>query len=177
MSSFVLDQIQVPQTWQSTPEYIADSNQLNAAWLYNSSGSYATVDAKPSWVEADMFTKDSYEISGNIEKSLSSLVSQGVRMLNISEVRSYLLSYLDIIDALILAVNEAKKVLAPGDQIELSLYQDPEEPTSYLYLEIIKREYPAQFYQKIKQIRKTYRSLLTKTKGWLLVSTDFRSPI
>lgn len=123
-----------------------------------------------------MLSQISSEISIGIERTIRFLRENGVRIPHPAEIRTYLLNYSGLVSPLIYALQLTKAILEPSDEIELSVYRDPEDQSSYLFLEIKKETYPEDFFEKIELVRKLYRPLLNDIEGWLLVSTDFRSP-
>lgn len=66
-----------------------------------------------------------------------------------------------------------------GEQVQLSLevYRDPEIQDEYLTLYIRQDHYDEQLLTTIDGLSAECESLLMNTSGWLLVTTDFCSPV
>jgi len=111
-----------------------------------------------------------------IEDTFSELKKLGVKIPSLARVRNYLLNYSDITDILHPVCQSIREYLGCEAEISLEVYEDPEIEDEYLTLYIRVPKYDNKVMDYIKNIRKEYEDALTSTKGWLLITTDFRKP-
>jgi hypothetical protein len=116
-------------------------------------------------------------VTAPIEERLNWLVTKGVRIENPADVRSHLLQYSDLLIIIPSVWQKASELLLPSTQFTLAIYRDPEIRDEYLTLYARQREYEENILESIGTINSLCEELLSGLTGFLLTTTDFRSPI
>ena len=111
-----------------------------------------------------------------IEDTFSELKKLGVRIPSLARVRDYLLNYSDITDILHPLCQSIRECFGCEAEISLEVYEDPEIEDEYLTLYIRTQEYSDAVIGKIRDLRKEFEEQLSRTDGWILVTTDFKNP-
>ena len=101
----------------------------------------------------------------------------GFQFPNPGEVIEYLQKHRGIYDVTLYACTLTEEKFGSSAQISLELYQDPEIEDCYLTIYVRQREYQEDIIKKINEICKEYAPTLTGEEGYILVTTDFRSPL
>jgi len=126
----------------------------------------------------DLWEKWSFSsesILGNIWRLFKSLVCQGVRIRQLRNTYEYLRQFPEMMDVVERAVSLARSRL-PEAQLQLEVYQDPENEDEHLVLYARFPRYDASTMERIRLVRALYRPLLSGKSGWFLLTTDFRPP-
>jgi len=92
-----------------------------------------------------------------------------------AEVSGYLVRYPDVMPAIIEAVEEVRDRL-PEAHLVLSLYHDAEFDHVHLALYVRLPHYTDELLRQIEEIDECYLPMLTGTRGWFVVTTDFWEP-
>ncbi|MGB9720334.1 MAG: hypothetical protein ACPL28_02490 [bacterium] len=116
-------------------------------------------------------------ISTGIENLFNLLVSTKISIPEPAEVRNYLLVYPDMINILLPVFNKITEKFNTSAQISLEVYEDPEINDKYLTAYIRQETYNENIMDLIDEISSECESLLANSTGWLLITTDFQSPI
>lgn len=131
---------------------------------------------------ADLFpyqrweSEGSAEISSQIEKVLKWLLQNKLVIPQSGAVRDYLLRHFDMTDLLPSVCRIASRTFGVDAQLSLELYRDPEIRDEYLTLYVRQECYDEHIMDIIEDMCAEYRDELIGRSGWLLVTTDFRSP-
>ncbi|MHC1689058.1 MAG: hypothetical protein AB9879_15350 [Methanothrix sp.] len=105
------------------------------------------------------------------------IISQrDIKIPKIEAVSTYLKQYPELSELLNKTSKASRQTFGSGAQLSLEIYHDIETNDEYLTLYVRQNKYDPEIMKKIKQIRRTYRSLAKDTKGRFLLTTDFRSP-
>jgi|GEM_PF-629832 len=123
----------------------------------------------------EKWSLSSESIHANIKRLLESLVSQGVRIGQLRKTYEYLMRFPEMMDVVEQAVSLARDHL-PAAQLQLEVYQDPENEDEHLVLYARFPRYDAATMESIRSVRALYRPLLSGKSGWFLLTTDFRPP-
>jgi len=116
------------------------------------------------------------DVTSQIEAVLSWLLSKRIMIPQPAEVRDYLLRYPDMTNLLPSVCKMAWEQFGMDTQLSLEVYHDPEIEDEYLTLYIRQQHYEEHILDIIEDICTQYEAELTGRSGWLLVTTDFRSP-
>lgn len=119
------------------------------------------------------FVSPASSLLQEIESNLFSLTREGVQIPEHHEVREYLWAYPELLPVLPLAVAEVRKQFESPVLI-LSVYSDPEIEDRYLQLCIGVEEYDDGFLEKIEAAEEKIISMLSSSRGWLVLTTDFK---
>jgi len=114
-----------------------------------------------------------------IRSVLDCIISEGLLISNISDVRDYLFRHKDIVDLTRRACRRAKDVFEsePGAQLVLELERDPEFGDEHLTLEVRLGSYEdVDIWGKIDQVSAEFDKQISGESGWLLITTDYRHP-
>jgi len=115
-------------------------------------------------------------IVSKIEDTFSELKRLGVKIPSLARVRNYLLNYSDITDILHSVCQSIREYFGCEAEISLEVYEDPEIEDEYLTLYIRAQEYSDSIINKIRDLRKEFGEQLSRTDGWILITTDFKKP-
>lgn len=114
-----------------------------------------------------------------IQWVLDCIISEGLLISNISDVRDYLFRHKDIVDLTLRACRRTKEVFEsePGAQLVLELERDPEFGDEHLTLEVRLGSYEdVDIWGKIDQVSAEFDKQISGESGWLLITTDYRHP-
>ncbi len=92
------------------------------------------------------------------------------------EIREYLLRFPDIISILPCICFHTAMEFTTNDQISLELFRDRESEDRYLTLNIRQNTYAKDIMKQLERIWLNFESEIAKSKGWINITTDFRSP-
>ena len=120
---------------------------------------------------------DTLSITGRVEEVLKKVIFRNVETGGLDDVRAYLLQHIDLIDILPFVSRIASEAFNLEAELTLQLYRDPEVEDSYLAFFARTRQYDGEFFEKISRIRSGYTDLMTGKSGWILVTTDYDTPI
>ena len=109
-------------------------------------------------------------------EQLLSILSSRVDVRRPDEVRQYLLKHPDMMGLVHSACNSARGRLQPQTQLLLGLYRDPEIDDEYLTLYVRQSHYEENVLQVIDHLNRESATEKAGKSGWLVISTDFRSP-
>lgn len=108
---------------------------------------------------------------------VTALQGLGVKMPQPEEVVDYLVRHFDLAPILAQACLAAIKEFEADAQYVLEVFKDPDSEDTYLTLYIRQHEYAEEVMERIHKLWKVYEPGLANKSGWLLVTTDFQSPI
>jgi hypothetical protein len=112
----------------------------------------------------------------DIQKKLDSLSQFGILIPNQEEVSNYLIEHQDLIDLLPLVAQITRKHIGDTPQLSIGICTDPEGGESHLSLYIRMQHYSDDIFNKINAIESEYIDKLPGKSGWIIVTTDFKSP-
>jgi hypothetical protein len=115
-------------------------------------------------------------VTGPIDETLNWIAEKGVRIENPANVRSYLFRYPDLLPIIPPVWEKASTLLLPTTQFTLALYRDPEISDEYLTMYARQPEYQRDILDVTRVVNVECEALLLGRSGWLLTTTDFRSP-
>lgn len=124
----------------------------------------------PEMVKLTLFNND------NLQKKLDSLSHFGILIPDQEEVSNYLIEHQDLIDLLPLVAQITRKYIGDTHQLSISICTDPEGGESHLSLYIRMQQYSEDIFNKINAIESEYIDKLPGKSGWIIVTTDFKSP-
>jgi len=110
-----------------------------------------------------------------ISSTLNQIQALKVYVPNPKEVQDYLMRFPDMVEV----VGEVARIALerlPEAWLSLEVYHDPEVEDEHLVLYARFRQYDGTTMERIRSIRKDYRRLLVGKSGWIILTTDFRSP-
>lgn len=107
---------------------------------------------------------------------LARLVSHCVMIPNSAEVRSYLKQCRDLATLLPKICEKARKEFGSEAELSLEMYRDPEIKDEYLTLYVRQPRYDGNVLDRIERVSQTFDEKLGRAEGYLLLTTDFRSP-
>jgi hypothetical protein len=107
---------------------------------------------------------------------LKAVCERGVKVPQPDKARTYLFRYPELSKSLDCATKLALQAFGPQIQLSLEVYRDPETSDEYLTLYLRQSKYDPEIMKKIKQIRRTSRSLIKEYGGRFLLTTDFHPP-
>lgn len=116
------------------------------------------------------------EVTSQIAEVLNWLLENQIMLPQPDEVRDYLLHYPDTTDLLRPVCKATRRQFISDVQLSLEVYHDPEIEDEYLTLYVRQRRYDEDIMKRIKEIRAKHEKMFAGKSGWLLVTTDFRSP-
>lgn len=128
-----------------------------------------------SWQEVRPVFSVETSILTEIERLLSWLIANQVRLKESDQIIEYLLQFPDLLDVIPLAVRAARKHL-PEAQLILSLYRDPEAEDRYLTLCVRLKSYDESVIERIEAVEAEFLDRLADKESWLQLTTDFREP-
>lgn len=115
--------------------------------------------------------------TSGIEAAFSFAWRKGIKIPNANEVRGYLLRHSDMTDVVVQLCDMASRRLGPGAQLSLEVYHDPEIEDEYLTLYVRQERYDQRILDAIEDLCQACERQLAGRSGWLLVTTDFASPM
>lgn len=110
------------------------------------------------------------------EACVAAVRKTGVQVQQGESVPNYLSRHPDLINPVLTLATEAQARSSAGDTWSLELYRDPEVESEYLTLQLRRQEYGENTLDIIDAVGAVAESLLVGASGWILVTTDFRSP-
>lgn len=90
-----------------------------------------------------------------------------------SELTDYLKEYPDLIQVVRLACEKAGEEFEFPDQLFLDMFYDPESDDKYPTLYVRQEVYDENIMDRIEKVSETFESLLERSEGWFLITTDF----
>ena len=132
-----------------------------------------TPSSRPVEPPAPPLTRGPARVSTNLTDELD---RQGIQIADNQEVLSYLEkhSQLGVILPSIGAL--ARRLFGPESELILSVYQDPEIKDSHLSLVARLPLYDENITELLDRVTEPYEAELCDASGYLLVTTDFRTP-
>ena len=124
----------------------------------------------------DRHLQSNANIASQIQEVLERLQQNQILMPQPGEVRDYLLRFFDIVDLLQPVCESAREKFGAGTQLSLEVYRDPEINDEYVTLYARQKNYDAKIMDTIEKISSEFDEKLTKSSGWLLLTTDFNPP-
>jgi hypothetical protein len=111
-----------------------------------------------------------------LQELFKALAAQRIFLQEPDEIRGYLGEHPDL--GRFLPVVCARTRQEFGNEVELSLavYGDPEIEDHYLTLYVRQPVYSPDILARIRSIRGSFEEEVDDSSGWLLVTTDFRTP-
>jgi len=106
------------------------------------------------------------------EELLHIVRSHRVEIPDTKAVSDYLALYPELSDVVRIAVVFARSRF-PQANLALKVYQDPEIDDLHLALYVRTENYSVEFLVEIEHIEKELEPYLSRTKGWLILTTDF----
>jgi hypothetical protein len=152
-------------------EYGAYRNKSTTRYLLN------TLIELLSDESIERLSGESASLTSFIENLLIHLKSIGIIIPDVTDVRDYLMKHPDMDDLLTFVCNLAVETFGDAAELSLEVYHDPEIKDEYLILYIRQYEYQDNIKAVIKELRSKYKKALIESSGWILVTTDYNSPM
>jgi hypothetical protein len=111
-----------------------------------------------------------------VPQAITELALTGVIIPKPNEVEIYLKMYPDITDVLISLCRRVVEDFGKEAQLSLEVYRDPEIEDQYPTIYVRQKHYDRNIIKRIEAIRSGYEQDLVGKSGWILLTTDFRSP-
>lgn len=105
----------------------------------------------------------------------TSLQEHSILIPDQKNVLEYVKEYPDLIPVVKIACEKAREEFACPDQLSLEMFFDPESDDQYPTLYVRQTAYDKNILDRIDAVSEKFESLLTKTKGWFLFTTDFEN--
>jgi hypothetical protein len=115
-------------------------------------------------------------VSDKVEGLLAAVMSMGILIPDVAEVRNYLCEYDDIVDLTLYLCKITKDKLNQEAQLALEVFHDPECDHRTLTLYVRQESYNDDLIQKLDELDDLYCDKLADKKGYILVMTDFQNP-
>jgi hypothetical protein len=125
---------------------------------------------EPEMVKLTLFNND------NLQKKLHSLSQFDILISDQEGVSNYLIEHQDLIDLLPLVAQITRKYIGNTPQLSIGICTDLEGGENHLSLYIRMQHYSDDIFDKINAIESEYVDKLTGKSGWIIVTTDFKSP-
>lgn len=106
---------------------------------------------------------------------LDRLQNDGVAITERASVRNYLCRYPDVAPPL-LDASDATHRRFPQARLSVAVYNDAETEDTYLTLYARQEQYDEDIMHALNDIAAAYDEKLSRTSGWLLITTDFAPP-
>lgn len=110
------------------------------------------------------------------QEFFSSLQKNNILIPDQKGILEYLKVYPGLIRMIQLVCEKARKEFAYPDQLVLDMFFDPESDDKYPTLYVRQEAYDENILSRIDAVSELFESLLAKTKGWFLFTTDFAKP-
>jgi len=107
---------------------------------------------------------------------LEAFSKRGLRIINYADVSSYLTRHTDMLRPLEDVLTQAQKVFCEVASLYLQLHQDYEADQNYLVMYVRQPDYNQEFLAKLESMWDIVGPMFETTSGWLLFTSDFRSP-
>lgn len=107
---------------------------------------------------------------------LTSLERHGVIVPNQSSVLEYVVQFADLADVLPDVCERVRAEFGPDVELSLEVYRDREIADEYLTLYVRLTNYRADTMDRIEHVSESLEARTTPGSGYLLITTDFRSP-
>jgi hypothetical protein len=117
----------------------------------------------------------SSSIMTEIESSLN-IISEFVNLPNPIEIKNYLIEFPDLINVLICICVHTTIEFKTNTQFSLELFKDREFDDHYLSLYVRQNTYSKNIMERLEKLWLNFESEIAKSKGWINITTDFRSP-
>lgn len=104
---------------------------------------------------------------------MNDMTSIGVRIPSLDDVWGYLEKYPGLAEKVEQICKKAKGYFGQHTELLLEVYNDPEIADEYLTMLVRKPMYDNQLIKDIEEFDDSLIPMLTETKGWFLVTTDF----
>lgn len=111
-----------------------------------------------------------------LSTQLAKLNGAGVVSRHWQEVREYLERYPDLAAMLPTICDRARQEFQPPNELALQMYRDPEIKDEYLTLYIRQVQYEPSIIARIERLSDLFSDRFEREAGYLLLTTDFRSP-
>lgn len=85
----------------------------------------------------------------------------------------YLKEFTDLTQVIQLAGEKTREEFAIPDQLSLEMFLDPESDDKYPTLYVRQEIYDEDIMDRIEKVSETFESLLGRSEGWFLITTDF----
>ena len=115
-------------------------------------------------------------VTARIEQVLSAPAMRRILMPRPAEIRDYLLDHPDMIETVGSVCRKASSRFQNDTQLSLEVYHDPEIVDEYLTLYLRQKVYDDAILDRIEQVCGECEGELAGGSGWMLVTTDFRTP-
>lgn len=124
-----------------------------------------------------LFRRNDTSIYNWIQKSIETLSKQNVIIEDLDKNLPYLLHYPEIINLIIEACEEIRKIFSQQSQITMSFFseEDINIANSYPLLTISLNEYPDNTYEILHKIKESFYRKIGKEKGYFHITTNFES--
>jgi hypothetical protein len=119
--------------------------------------------------------KDSSSITAEIEHALRA-ISGLVHIPRPAEIREYLLRFPDLLSVLPCICFHIVLEFNVDTQISLELFKDRESEERYLSLYVRQKTYSKNIMKQLEKVWLRFESEISKSNGWINITTDFRSP-
>lgn len=91
-------------------------------------------------------------------------------------LRDYMLRHPDMIEIATRITTEAEKLFPQDSHFSLEYFQDPDGEDEHLVFYIRQQKYDEDILEKIEMIWDAINQHLSRSTGWILVTTDFQPP-
>jgi hypothetical protein len=115
-------------------------------------------------------------LSLEAEKNLEKIVSAGVLVSHVDELRDYFSRHFSLSDLVVKMCLKAVPRFQDA-QLALDMYHDPEYPSSEIVLYIRQHQYADDILDRIWELESEFEPDINKETGNLLVTTDFQNPL
>ncbi|SRR5712692_8949214 len=140
-------------------------------------GSWNLANADPWLVDYWLsWAAGSSNLVASAEFALRQIASDGILVRDPLPVRDYLVAHPDVIDATVTICERAKFDFGGDTQVSLEVYSDPEIDDKHLVLYVRQFEYRPGLLDSLEKFTLRVSPFLTRTSGWLLVTTDYAPP-
>jgi hypothetical protein len=133
-----------------------------------------------AWTSNNLSISNESTSSSSVTTEIENVIcaiSGLIRIPQPAEIREYLLRFPDMISILPCICFHSSLEFTSIDQLSLELYKDYETDDRYLSLYIRQTHYDSDIMDKIEKLWLNFESLISGSKGWINITTDFRSPI
>jgi len=104
------------------------------------------------------------------------LARHNVRTPDSGLVAACLAEHVDLADLIPELAGELRREFGPDAELSRELYRDPEVSDEYLTLYVRQGNYSSDILLRIERVSEIFSDPLADVSGYILVTTDFRSP-
>jgi len=119
---------------------------------------------------------ESQNLAKEIEEILLSLRLNRMQTRKLDDLASYLARFPDLAQFLIPISRRLGSLFSRETQFEMEYYYDPETEEEYVIIFVRQSVYEEDIMELLERISAEYDDFLSKSDGWLLITTDFQPP-